>query len=309
MSGRACEGRVALVTGASKGGTGTAIARRLAAEGAAVVITARNEAGLERTRKDIADAGGRVEVVPCDLADPLGGREELVAATARVFGPVDILVNNAAAGGFRAFTEWSLDDLREMQEVNVWAPWRLCQQVLPGMRKRGRGWILNLTTSVAELPPGPPFPPTPPAQLGSAYGATKACLNRMTLALAAETEGEGIAVNALTPQAAIMTPELLRARAAGQMDPDFFEPLETMAEAALALCTVDPRRLHGRLAYSLQLLLELQRPVRDLAGGALLPEWQPEHLPAHIATQVAAHHRAGFRHDVYDFHRPSSPTP
>lgn len=291
MSKRICQGMVALVTGASKGGTGTAIARRLAAEGARVAITARSVKGLERTRADIADHGGIVVALPCDLGDAVA-REALVPWVEAQLGPIDILVNNAAAGGYKPFTDWSLEELEAMQQVNVWAPWRLAQQVLPGMRSSNRGWILNLTTSVAELPEGPPYAHTAPVQAGSAYGATKSGLNRMTIALAAELQGQGIAVNALTPQAAILTPELAKLRDQGVMDPDFFEPLETMAEAALALCTTPAASLHGRIAYSLQLLQELHRPTMDLAGQVPFPGWQPGDLSGHLQRQAAALQRA-----------------
>jgi len=174
---------------------------------------------------------------------------------------------------------------------------------LPGMRARRRGWILNLTSFTGELPPGPPFPNNLPARAGSAYGATKAALNRMTLAAASETHGQGIAVNALAPQAAVATRDLV---ASGRIEKHWFEPLETMAEAALALCTCDPARLTGRIAYSLQLLVELTRPVRDLRGQALVPGWQPEDLPAVIARQLAAHAESGWQR-AYEFGRPSSP--
>ena len=297
MTDRPCSGLVALVTGASKGGTGTAIAMRLAKEGARVAVTARSQDGLERTVRAIEAAGGEAIALPCDLVDP-AERESLVARAEARLGPIDILVNNAAAGAYKPFIDWTLAELDAMQQVNVWAPWLLAQQVLPGMRERDRGWILNLTTSVAELPPGPPFAQTAPAQSGSAYGATKAALNRMTVALAAETQGQGITVNALTPQAAILTPELAKLRDAGYMDPDFFEPLETMAEAALLLCTTRDAQLHGRIAYSLQLLLELAHPVHDLDGKDLLGGWQPEDLPAHLARQLAAHGRAAAGQDA-----------
>ena len=147
--------------------------------------------------------------------------------------------------------------------MNLWAPWELMTAVVPGMRARGRGWILNLTSFAAELPPGPPFPTNKPAKGGFQYGASKAALNRLTVTAASECEGQGVAVNALTPQAAIATPSLV---AAGWIDEAMFEPLDTMAEAALALCSGDPAVLTGRIAFSLQLLLELQtarpRPAR-----------------------------------------------
>jgi NAD(P)-dependent dehydrogenase (short-subunit alcohol dehydrogenase family) len=115
----------------------------------------------------------------------------------------------------------------------------------------------------------------------------------MTVALAAETEGMGIAVNALTPQAAVLTPELAKLRDSGDMDADFFEPMETLVEAAMALCTTQNADLHGRVAYSLELLLELGRPTRNLAGANLVPNWQPVDLPAQLRRQLGAHERAG----------------
>ncbi len=300
-----CRGRVALVTGASQGGTGTAVAVRLAAEGAKVAITARTESGLEATLKRIEAVGGTGLVLPCDLSDPGGGRDTLVERTEAALGPIDLLVNNAATGSYKPFTDWEWDDVELHTQVNVWTPWLLMKQVVPGMRERGEGWILNLTTFVAELPPGPPFPTALPAKSGAGYGATKAALNRLTLAVASETDGQGIAVNALTPQAAIMTPALV---AGGWIEDVWMEPLETMAEAALALLTGDPAKLTGRIAFSLQFLLELGRPVRDLEGKELLEGWQPGDLRAVIDKQIAAHNETGWV-NAYDFHRPSSPTP
>ncbi len=290
MSG-ACRGAVALVTGASRGGTGTSLALRLAAEGAAVAITARNEPGLAECRAAIEAIGGTVMVVPCDLSDPAGGRDDLVQRVEAELGPVDILVNNAAAGPYQPFETFTRDDFMGTQEVNVWAPWVLMQRAIPGMRKRGRGWVLNMTSSVAALPAGPPFDTSGPSKTGTLYGGSKAMLDRMTVGVASEVEGQGIALNALTPQAAILTPGLAPARDAGLIHPDLFEPLETMVEAALVLCTASPESsegLHGRIAYSLDLLIELARPVHDLRGEQLVEGWQPADLPARLAAQRAA---------------------
>jgi NAD(P)-dependent dehydrogenase (short-subunit alcohol dehydrogenase family) len=161
------------------------------------------------------------------------------------------------------------------------------QQVVAGMRERGRGWILNLTTSVAELPPGPPFVNSGPSKAGALYGGSKAMLNRLTVGVASEVEGQGIAVNALTPNAAILTPDLQRALDKGLIHPDLFEPLETMIEAGLALCTASQEELHARIAYSLDLLIELERPVYDLHGGELVEGWQPADLPGRLDLQRA----------------------
>lgn len=305
MSERRCDGRVALVTGASQGGTGTAIAIRLAAEGAKVAITARSVEGLEETRRRIEEIGGSCLVLPCDLSRPDGGRGELVARTEAELGPVDILVNNAAAGGYVAFDQARPKDVELCLQVNVWAPWELMCGVIGGMRERGEGWILNLTTFAAELPPGPPFPTNKPATGGFQYGASKAALNRLTVAAASESFTHGVTINALAPQAAIATPQLL---AAGWIDDTMFEPLETMGEAALALCTAPPSELTARIAFSLQLLLELRRPVRDLFGDELVEGWQPDDLRAVIDRQEARIATQGWP-DAYTFGRSHSPRP
>lgn len=304
-SAQACQGQVALVTGASQGGTGTAIAIRLAAEGAKVAITARTLAGLEETRRRIEAVGAECLVLPADLSDPAGGRNELVARTEAALGPVDILVNNAAMNGYVPFDQASAKALERCLQVNLWAPWELMKDVVAGMRERRQGWILNLTSFSAELPPGPPFPNNRPAKAGFQYGASKAALNRLTVAAASECEGQGVAVNALTPQAAIATPSLV---ASGGIDQVMFEPLDTMAEAALALCSGDPAVLTGRIAFSLQLLVELRRPVLDLHGESLVPGWQPDDLQAVIAGQEANLAARGWP-DAYTFGRVHSPRP
>jgi NAD(P)-dependent dehydrogenase (short-subunit alcohol dehydrogenase family) len=296
---------VALVTGASQGGTGRSVAIRFAAEGAKVAITARSEEGLAETLGRIEDVGGKGLVLPCDLGDPHGGRAELVERTEAAFGPIDILVNNAVAHALKPVDEWSIEELEQYTHVNLWAPWLHMSQVLPGMRERGRGWILNLTSFSGELPPGPPF--AFKAKDGSSmYGATKAALNRVTVAAAGENEGQGIAVNALTPQCAISTP---RVQAGGLVaGAELFEPVDTMAEAALALCTGDPAVLTGRIAYSLQLLLVLERPVYDLRGDTVVEGWQPSDLAAIIRAQEAFHTSNGWP-DAFDFHRQHTPRP
>jgi NAD(P)-dependent dehydrogenase (short-subunit alcohol dehydrogenase family) len=282
--GRDLEGKVAVVTGASKGGIGTAIAERFGSEGAKVAVAARTRSGLEEALALVEDAGSTGGVYEVDLSRPDGGRETLIADVQRDLGPVDILVNNSALGGYKPFEDWNLTQLQKIQEVNNWSAWLLAQHVLPGLRARGTGAILNISSAAAELPAGPPFPHTAPARTGSAYGSTKAMLNRWTVSLAVETHGQGIQVNALSPQRAAATASLV----GNAWFPDiYFEPLDTMAEAALALVAGDPNTLTGRITYSLALLAELQRPVHDLRGTSRLEGWQPADLPAIIAAQDA----------------------
>jgi NAD(P)-dependent dehydrogenase (short-subunit alcohol dehydrogenase family) len=305
---RELEGRVVLVTGASQGGIGTAIAVRCAAEGARVAVSGRSVEGLEACASEIAGVGGECAVLPADLGDPAGARTTLIADTEAALGPLDVLVNSAAVNGYKPFEAFTRDDILRVYEVNVIAPWMLMTDAIPGMRRRGRGWVLNLTSFAAELPWGPPFPDNLPSKGGSLYGSSKAALNRLTVAAASECEGQGIAVNTLTPQAAALTKRLASAGSGFSFDDAMFEPLETMAEAALALVTGDPERLTARLAFSLQLLVELQRPVRDLAGRNLVDGWQPAELTAVLERQAAALAARGWT-DPFDFGRPHSPKP
>ena len=151
--GRQLAGRVAVVTGASKGGIGTAIAERFAAEGAKVAVAARTRSGLEEALALVEAAGSSGGVYVVDLSRPDGGRETLIAEVERDLGPVDVMVNNSALGGYRPFEDWTLEQLQKVQEVNNWSAWLLAQHVLPGMRERGHGAILNISSRSAEIPP------------------------------------------------------------------------------------------------------------------------------------------------------------
>ena len=188
--------------------------------------------------------------------------------------PVDILVNNAAAArrfelGFEHMTA---DEFRRQVEVNVWAAWDLALSVLPGMRARGAGWIVNVSSMGAAPKVGPPYTPVPMVGAQCLYGSTKAMLDRLSTGAAMELAADGIAVNALAPEGAVATDNAMTVAA---IDPKRAEPLETMAEATLALCSGDPRILTGRVTTSLSLLVELGRPVWSLDGQALVDGWQP----------------------------------
>lgn len=283
--GHACDGRVAIVTGASRG-IGRAIAQRLAAEGARVAVTARTVrpgegaygGSLEETVDTITAGGGTAVAVVADLADPERDRGEVVRATVDAFGdPVDILVNNAAAArrfelGFEHMTA---DEFRRQVEVNVWAAWDLALHVLPGMRALGGGWIVNISSMGAAPKVGPPYRPVPMVGAQCLYGSTKAMLDRLSTGAAMELAVDGIAVNALAPEGAVATDNAMTVAA---IDPTRAEPLETMAEATLALCTGDPRTVTGRVATSLSLLVELERAVWSLDGRALVDGWQPDDI-------------------------------
>lgn len=281
----ALEGKVVLVTGTSKGGIGTAIAERFAAEGARIAMAARDEDGLRTALARVEAAGSTGAIFRCDLATDDGGRDTLVAHAEAALGPIDVLVNNSAAGGYKPFTAWQLDELRRMQEVNVWAPWILAQHTVASLRARGAGGaIINVSSASARIPEGPYFLDTAPSRTGAAYGGTKAMLNRMTISLAHEVMADGIAANTLEPHAAAATPPLV---ASNWLDDDYFEPLDTLAEAALVLATADASVCTGRIFSSLELLVERGAPVRDLGGTNLVDGWQPADLPRRMAKMRA----------------------
>jgi citronellol/citronellal dehydrogenase len=258
-------GKVALVTGASRG-IGRAIALRFGAEGASVVVAARTTEAtdprlpgtIHQTADEIHQAGGRAIAVATNLAIR-EDRQRLIETAEAEAGPVDILVNNAAVTYYEETAAFRLRRLELMLEVQVKAPLHLAQLVLPGMRQRGQGWILNVSSGAARHPRVPPAPGSGSGrQGGTVYGMCKAALERLTTGLAAEVYGEGIAVNALSPARIVPTPGTLFHQLVRPDDPSQpIERPETMAAAALLLCGGDPAELTGRIAVSQPLLDEM----------------------------------------------------
>lgn len=261
-------GRVALVTGASRG-IGRAIALRFAAEGASVVVCASrlgDHGGLEGTLNETVQAiestGGKAAAVACDLSDP-DARSNLVERASDYYGAVDVLVNNAARADYELPSMNSTASRNRVFDLNVNVPIELLQQALPGMRERGGGWCLNISSRTAERVE-PPYPDSKmAAHVIGPYGATKAALNRYTQALADELADENIFINALAPNNIVLTSVGEAVEAIAKRRPDMVEPVEMMAEAALELCT---GRHVGEVVYSRNLIHASGRKLRDLSG-------------------------------------------
>ena len=178
---------VALITGASRG-LGLEIAREYAARGAKLVIAARGAEALERAARALREST-EVEALALDVSQDAG---RLVDAAVSRFGRVDVLVNNASELGpspMPALEDYRWQDLERVLRVNVLAPLHLAQLVLPGMRARGDGVIINVSSDAGvEAYPG-----------WGGYGASKAALEHLSRTLAAELEGSGVRVYAVDP--------------------------------------------------------------------------------------------------------------
>ena len=181
-------GKVALITGASKG-IGEAIARFFAAYGAKVVINSRKQEDLDIVAKSIRDAGGECIGIAANAGDMMGC-QALIEKVIATYGGLDILVNNAATnpvyGPILNSEEWAFD---KIMNVNVKAPFALANLAHPYMKKRGGGSVINIS-SIAGLTPDPGL---------GLYSISKAALNMLTKVQAKEWGKDGIRVNSICP--------------------------------------------------------------------------------------------------------------
>jgi dehydrogenase/reductase SDR family member 4 len=182
------EGKVALITGASKG-IGEAIARFYAACGATVVINSRKQEELDKVAADINVQGGKCVGIAANAGD-IDGCKSLIEQTVELYGGIDILVNNAATnpvyGPVLNAEEWAFD---KIMNINVKAPFELSKMVHPIMKQRGGGSVINIS-SIAGITPDPGL---------GLYSVSKAALNMLTKVTAKEWGVDGIRVNSICP--------------------------------------------------------------------------------------------------------------
>lgn len=255
-------GKVALVTGASRG-IGAAIAARFAGAGASVAVTARTVhegdhrfvGSLDTLVERIRSEGATVLAIPADLS-VAADRARVVAEATDQLGPIDVLVNNAAITYYGLVESFSEKRFRLMFEVQVRAPFELAQLVLGGMRERKRGWIVNVSSASSHHPQGPPFD-EPRGGGATVYGMCKAALERFTTGLASEVYNDGIAVNVVSPSGLVLTPGVLYHRLDQFTPPERYEAAEVTAEAVYVLANGDPATLTGKVTYARQLLDEV----------------------------------------------------
>ena len=258
------DGKVALVTGASRG-IGQTIAELFAAEGARVACTARTleegghklfEGSLHRTVENIQEAGGEAAAVACDVSE----YENCKAAVEQVrhaLGPIDVLVNNAALTYFIPIAQYPVNRWLRSLAVNFNAPFYLSQLALEDMIPRKSGAIVNISSGAAIGPGRGPYTPDPRAgRGGTLYGAEKAALERFTQGLAAEVYEHGISVTCFSPSLIVPTPGVLHHQLMNDPNDPNAESTDIMAKAALLLATEPLDKVTGRVTYSQEILKE-----------------------------------------------------
>ena len=189
------QGKVAMITGSATG-IGNAVARLFAEHGASLLLLDRNQAPNEATAAELEKAGARVRAVRIDLRDR-AGVDATVAEAIKVFGSVDILINNAGIYPRKAFLETSEQEWDEMQDINLKSMFNTTQAVLPGMIARKSGRIVNISSVTFHM--------------GVAnlvhYVASKGGVIGLTRALARETGEHNVHVNCITPGAVLVEAE------------------------------------------------------------------------------------------------------
>jgi len=256
------DGRVAVITGASRG-IGSEIARLFASEGASVICAARTlhegdhqlEGSLEKTVGEICEAGGEATPVAVNISLP-EDCEQLIQATRDAYGPVDVLVNNAALTYYYPIKDFPLNRWMRSWAVNFHAPFLLSKLVLEDMIPRGSGSIVNISSGSAVGPGRGPYADTSADGGGACYGAEKAALERFTQGLAIEVYDNGISVTSLAPSQVVATPGTVFHNLVTGMDDPLSERPGLMAKAALLLASEPLDKVTGRVTYSQQILKE-----------------------------------------------------
>ena len=181
------EGRIAVITGASKG-LGKAMALALSAEGASVALVSRDLAQLEVVAAEIAAAGGEAAAFAVDVTSEDQVRAVERAVLAR-YGRVNILINNAGINVRKPVEEFTMEEWRSVMDTNVTAAFLLCRSFVPAMKGQGYGRIINMTSIMSHV--------SLPHRI--AYATSKTALLGMTRTLALELAPEAITVNGISP--------------------------------------------------------------------------------------------------------------
>ena len=221
---------VSLVTGSSKG-IGLAIAKAFVARGMQVVLTARQDDELQKAAAALG-GGANVHVVSADVRRAADAERIVAAAVAR-FGGLDVLVNNAGIGRFSNVADLAIDQWQQVIETNLSGVFYCCRAALPEMKRRGGGYIVNISSLAGKNP----------FAGGAAYCASKAALNAFSEALMQEVRYDNIRVSYVLP-GSVATGFGDRGRAG---EADWKIAPEDVAEVVVDLVTLDSRSLASRV--------------------------------------------------------------
>jgi NAD(P)-dependent dehydrogenase (short-subunit alcohol dehydrogenase family) len=255
------DGKVALVTGTSRG-IGKAIAELFCEEGARVACVARTlEEGthplagsLTTTIADIEAAGGEATGIAADISQ-FDECRRVVETTRSSYGPIDVLVNNAALTYFIPVAQFPENKWMRSFAVNFHAPFFLSRLALEDMIPRKSGAIVNISSGAAIGPGRGPYE-QPTMGGGTLYGAEKAALERFTQGLASEVYADGISVTCVSPSQIVPTPGAVHHNLVKPEGDPRAEPALLMARATLLLATEPLDKATGRVTYSQQVLRE-----------------------------------------------------
>ena len=257
------DGKVVVVTGTSRG-IGAEIARTFAAEGGKIVCAARTlhegehpfEGSLETTVAGIRSAGGEATPVAVDISEE-SECEKLITAAHDAYGPIDVMVNNAALTYFIPIKDYPTNRWLRSWAVNFHAPFILSRLALQDMLPRTSGSIVNISSGAAIGPGRGPYKPNARTEIGgTCYGAEKAALERFSQGLAAEVYRHGVSVTCFSPSQVVPTAGTVHHKLVSGLDDPRGEPASIMAQAALLLATEPIEKVSGRVTYSQQILKE-----------------------------------------------------
>ena len=265
------DGKAVVVTGASRG-IGAEIAKLFAAEGGKVICAARTlkegehplEGSLETTVAAIREAGGESTPVAVNISEE-NECEKLIKAARDTYGPIDVLVNNAALTHFVPVKDYPVNKWMRSWAVNFHAPFILSKIVLEDMVSRGSGSIVNISSGAAIGPGRGPYPEAQQLGGGTCYGAEKAALERFSQGLASEVYQHGVSVTCVSPSQVVPTPGTVFHRLVRSLDDPRGESPELMAKATLLLATEPIDKVTGRVTYS-QLILKEYGWIDDAKG-------------------------------------------
>ncbi len=255
------DGKTVIVTGASRG-IGAEIARLFAEEGGRVACVARTlkegdhvlEGSLEHTVGTIKAAGGEATAITADISE-YDQCVRAVEETRAKYGPIDVLVNNAALTYFIPIKDYPISKWHRSIGVNFHAPFYFSQLVLSDMIARKAGSIVNISSGAAIGPGRGPYKGDF-GRGGTLYGAEKAALERFTQGLASEVYQDGVSVTCVSPSQVVPTPGTVHHHLVTGMDDPRGEHPILMAKAALLLASEPLDKVTGRVTYSQEILQE-----------------------------------------------------